>query len=78
MPWPAKFPDLLPTEHVWDIIKGEFNLSPEPPTTIAKLRQCVQDAGDNISQDDTGTFMTVCMREYMLALLPEGVYCVLM
>ena len=50
--WPERTPDLLPVEHVWDMMKQELTLSPEPATTIAKLRQWVQDAWDNLSQDD--------------------------
>ena len=52
LPWPARSPDLLPVEHVWDMMKPELTLSPEPATTIAKLQQQVQDAWDNLSQDD--------------------------
>ena len=53
--------------------KGELALSSEAVTTIAELRQRMQDARDNVSQDDIGTFMTVCMREYTPLLLPGGV-----
>ena len=33
-------------------MKRELTLSPEPATTIPELRQRVQDALDNLSQDD--------------------------
>ena len=59
-------------------MKRELTLSPELATTIAKLRQRVQDTWDNLLKDAIGAVMTVCMREYMLALLPEGVHCMLM
>ena len=36
--WPARTPDLSPIEHVWDMMKRELTLSPEPATTIAELR----------------------------------------
>ena len=52
LPWPAQFPDLSPIEHVWDMMKWELTLTPEPATTIAKLWQRVQNAWDNLSQDD--------------------------
>ena len=48
----SKNPDISPTEHTWDMMKREFTLSPEPATIIADLRQRVQDAWDNLSQDD--------------------------
>ena len=34
------------------MIKWELTLSPEPVTIIAELQQWVQDAWDNLSQDD--------------------------
>ena len=50
--WSARSPDLSPIEHIWDMMKREHTLSPEPATTIAELRQRVQDAWDNLLQDD--------------------------
>ena len=47
-PWPARTTDLSPIEHVWDMMKWELTLSPEPATNIAELRQWVQDACDNL------------------------------
>ena len=40
---------LSPIDHVWDMMKRELTLSPEPSTTVAELRQWVQDAWDNLS-----------------------------
>ena len=34
------------------MIKQELTLSPEPAPSIAELRQQLQDAWDNLSQDD--------------------------
>ena len=51
LPWPARFSYLSPYEHVWDM-KRELTLSREPATTIAELRQQVQDACNHLSQDD--------------------------
>ena len=52
LPWPARSPDISPIEHVWDMMNLKLILSPDPATTIAELRQLVQDAWDNQSQDD--------------------------
>ena len=49
LPWSARTPDLLTIEHVWDMIKRERTLYSENSTTIAKLRQRVQDAWENLS-----------------------------
>ena len=59
-------------------MKRELSLSQEPAITIAELRQRVQDAWDNLSQDDIRHLMTVCIREYTPKLPPEGVHCVLL
>ena len=42
--WPLRSPDLSPIEHVWNMMKREITLSPEPATAIVELRQLVQDA----------------------------------
>ena len=52
LPWPARSLDLSPIERVWNMMKRELNLSPEPVTTIAEFRQRVQDTWDNLSQVD--------------------------
>ena len=39
LPWPARSSDRAPIEHVWDMMKRELTLSPEPATTIAELQQ---------------------------------------
>ena len=49
------------------MIKRERTLYSENSTTIAKLRQRVQNARMTF-----GTFMTICMQEYMPVLPPEG------
>ena len=52
LPWRARSPDLSPIEHLRDMMKLELTPSPETVTTIALLRQRVQDAWDSLSQDD--------------------------
>ena len=52
LPWPTRTPDFSPIEHVREMLKRKLTLSPEPATTIAELRQRVQTAWDNLSQDD--------------------------
>ena len=48
----SNIPDFSPIEHVWNMMNRKLTISPEPATTIAELRQRVQDALDNQSQDD--------------------------
>ena len=40
--WPARSPDLSPTEHVWVMMKRVLTLSLESAITIVELRQQVQ------------------------------------
>ena len=42
LPWPVRSPDLSSIAHVWDMMKWELILSPEPAETIAELQQQVQ------------------------------------
>ena len=51
------------------MMKREHMLSLEPPTTIAELRQRVQDVWGNLSQVD------IRHARYTPALLAEGVHC---
>ena len=37
LPWLARSPDLSPIEHVWDMMKREPTLSPEPATNQWKI-----------------------------------------
>ena len=64
LPRTARTSDVSPIEHVWDMMKRELTLSPEPATTIAKLRNGCKMFGTIYRRMTFGTFMTVCMREY--------------
>ena len=68
LPWSERTPDPSPIE-LWDMMKQELTLSPEPATIIANLRQLV--FGIIYRRMTFGTFLAVCMREYTPALPPE-------
>ena len=56
-------------------MKWELTLSPEPAKSIAELRQQVQDAWDNLSQDDIRHLHDhFYLREYTPALSQKGRY----
>ena len=79
LPWTEKSPDLSPIEHVWDMMKWELTLSPEPATTIAELQQWVKDAWDNLSQDDIWhLYEHLHVRIHACIAEREGVFFVLM
>ena len=70
---PAMPSNLSPVESVWGINeKRKLTLCPKPATTIAELRQNVQDTWDLLSQDALHMFITICMREYTPLMTPEN------
>ena len=38
LPWPPRSPDLSPIEHVWDMVGRRLGRLPNPPRTLAELR----------------------------------------
>ena len=75
---PARSPDLSLVEIVWDMMKWELTLSPEPATTIAELQQQVQDVWDNLSQDDIRHIYDHLCTRIHACVAARGVHCVLM
>ena len=58
-------------------MKRELNLSPEPATIIAELRRRVQDAWDNISQDDIRhLYNRLHARIHACVAAREGTLCI--
>ena len=47
MPWPAHSPDLLPIQHLWDIMKTPLDRCGNKPQSRAKLFAAVQENGNN-------------------------------
>ena len=43
MPWPACSPDLLPIQHLWDIMKTPLDRCGNKPQSRAKLFAAVQE-----------------------------------
>ena len=67
--WTARLPDLSPIQHVWNMIKEELTFSSSLPQLLPNC--------NNGCRMAFGTFMTVYMWQYMLALLPEmGTQCI--
>lgn len=51
LPTPATFPDLSPTEYVWDKLKGQPQQQPLSPQTVQDLLQAVVQEWQNIPQE---------------------------
>ena len=77
LPWPARSPDLSPIEHEWNMMKRELTFLQSLSQPLPNCDNGCKRLGTIYSRMTFGTCMTVCMREYMPALLPERVHCVL-
>ena len=71
LPWPARNTELSPIDHVWDMMKGERSLSPEPISTIAELRQQMQDAWDNIRSRTDKTYIFLRIQDDPYFFFPK-------
>ena len=72
LPRPSRTPELSPIEHVWDTMKRELTLSPEPATILPNCYNGCKMLGTIYRRMTFGTFKSVCMREYTPVLPPEG------
>ena len=67
----------MPIEHIWDMIKQE--LTQKAATNIAELQQQVQDAWENLLQEQVNVRLAVDCHLYahLPVLLPErGTLCI--
>ena len=59
--WPTTSPDLTPVEHMWDMMKRDLTLSPEPATIIVNYDNGCKIFGIIYRRMAFGTFLTICM-----------------
>ena len=50
MEWPARFPDLNPIEHAWDMLQTAVSSCPVQPASVQELRQALLEEWDQIPQ----------------------------
>ena len=72
LPWPARTPDLSPIEHVWDIMKWNLVFLKSLPQPLPNCNNRYKLLGTIYHRVTFNTFMTICIRQYMPALLTEG------
>ena len=70
LPWPARSPDLSPIEHIW--WSGNLLFLHSLPQPLPNCDNRCKMLGTICRRMTFSTFMTVCMREYMPAMLLEG------
>ncbi|GFV48791.1 transposable element Tc3 transposase [Trichonephila clavipes] len=57
MDWPAYSLDLIPIEHVWDMLSRRIAAHQPPPTCLPELRRALHDEWCNIPQDQIDNLM---------------------
>ena len=75
--WPAKSPDLNPTEHFWDKLDQRVRRCPIPPSNIIQLRQALIQEWNNIRQAKSIHLSVLCAddarQSFMLKVVISGI-----
>ncbi|GFW77760.1 transposable element Tcb2 transposase [Trichonephila clavipes] len=72
MDWPARSPDLNPTEHVWDFLGRRLAARTLPPVTIRELRLALQDEWAAMPQQLIDTLILSMSRRCETCLAVRG------
>ena len=72
LPWPAKFPDLSPVEHVWDILGRRARRWPHERQDINELADSLQEEWRRIPQAITGRLIRSMRRPCLACLAANG------
>lgn len=70
LPWPPRFPDYFPTEHVWGMMKGRLSSLQHPPQTLAAISHVVEVAVmryAKISITSSDVYISVLMYKILCA-----------
>ncbi|GFS70563.1 DDE_3 domain-containing protein [Trichonephila clavipes] len=62
MDWPAYSPNLIPIEHVWDMLGRRMTARQPPPTCLRELRRALLDEWCNIPQDQIDNLILGVVR----------------
>ncbi|GFU93429.1 transposable element Tcb1 transposase [Trichonephila clavipes] len=72
MDWPAYSPDLIPIEHVWDMLDRRIAARQLPPTCLPELRRALLDEWCNIPQDQIDSFILSMPRRCKACIASSG------
>ncbi|GFW65300.1 transposable element Tcb2 transposase [Trichonephila clavipes] len=72
MDWPARSPDLIPIEHVWDFLGRRLAARTLPPVTIRELRLALQDEWAAMPQQLIDTLILSMGRRCETCLAGRG------
>ena len=67
--WPAKSPDLIPIEHLWNNSDQRVGCLPIPPPNVIQLRQALIQEWNNIPQAETIHLSVLCANDARQSLL---------
>ena len=70
--WPAKGPDLNPTEHLWDNLDQLVIRRPIPPSNVIQLRQALIQEWNNIPQTEINTLIRSVRQRCQAVLHAES------
>ena len=71
-PWPAKSPDLSPTERLWNILGRPVRRRPHKPQDVNELADALQEEGRRIPQETTGRLIRSMRRRCLVCLAASG------
>ncbi|GBL66778.1 Transposable element Tcb1 transposase [Araneus ventricosus] len=72
MDWPAYSPDLIPIEHVWDMLGRRIAARQPPPTCLPELRRALLDEWCNIPQDQIDNLILSMPRRCKACIASSG------
>ncbi|CDQ87060.1 unnamed protein product [Oncorhynchus mykiss] len=62
LPWPAKSPDLIPIEHVWELLDRRVSARAMPPRHVRELAGALVEKWGNISQQELANLVQSLRR----------------
>ena len=70
--WPARSPDLNPTEHIWDLLDKRLRNVQNHPQTVAELRQEVVRQWNLLAQPEIRRYIAFMRRRCEAVIKAEG------
>ena len=72
MDWPARYPDLNPIGHIWDLLDKHLRNVQNPPQTVAALRQGVVRQWNLLAQPESRRYIASMRRRCEAVIEVDG------